>query len=72
MFDIEANSAQWKGNQMKPRKLGTQGLKVSALGLQSAWWRFFHGEIQEGRGLVAGRLAPELAAVSRRDGRDEG
>jgi hypothetical protein len=33
MVDIEADFAQWKGNQMNQRKLGKQGLTVSALGL---------------------------------------
>ncbi len=32
MIEIEADFAQWKGNHMNQRKLGTQRLTVSALG----------------------------------------
>jgi aryl-alcohol dehydrogenase-like predicted oxidoreductase len=65
MFDIEPDSAQWKGNQMKQRKLGTQGLTVSALGLGCMGLSEFYGSRDDQESIATIHRALDLGVIRR-------
>jgi hypothetical protein len=69
MVEIEADFAHWKGNHMNQRKLGTQGLTVSALGLGCMGMSEFYGSRDDQESIATIHRALALG-VSRQDAPD--
>jgi aryl-alcohol dehydrogenase-like predicted oxidoreductase len=66
MVEIEADwqgIAQWKGNQMNQRKLGTQGLTVSALGLGCMGMSEFYGTRDDQESIATIHRAVDLGVT---------
>jgi aryl-alcohol dehydrogenase-like predicted oxidoreductase len=62
-MQIEADHAQWKGNDMKQRKLGKQGLTVSALGLGCMGMSEFYGSRDDQESIAAIHRALDLGVT---------